>query len=86
MIYLCIILDCFFKDPNWSSRHCSTYEIRRAYLESCITNLNQTWTGLGNSSLVSYDQDKTLEQNFYEFCSNNLTQSKIVSPAQEYFQ
>jgi hypothetical protein len=67
----------FFLDHSWNTKDCSTVESRRIFLSKCINQLNETM------NLT----DKSLEPNFlYENCSQKLTQLKIVSPAQEYFQ
>lgn len=40
-----------------------------------------------NSSMIDYNKQTSLEGNaLYENCSEQLTNLKIVSPAQEYFQ
>jgi hypothetical protein len=74
--YFISIID-FFLDHSWNTKDCSTVESRRIFLSKCINQLNETM------NLT----DKSLEPNFlYENCSQKLTQLKIVSPAQEYFQ
>ncbi|CAF1414526.1 unnamed protein product, partial [Adineta ricciae] len=57
---------------SWNTEHCSTVNTRRDFIANCTKFLNST--------------DKTFEQNYvYENCSAALANSRIVSPAQEYF-
>lgn len=57
-------------DNSWNTKHCSTLERRRDFLNNCTHFYNET--GLNPHVL-------------YENCSEKLLQSKILSPSQEYF-
>jgi hypothetical protein len=64
----------FYADHRWNTQACSTVETRRHFLANCI---NQTM----NSTEILLEKST-----LYENCSQQLTNSRIVSPAQEYFQ
>ncbi|CAF1228590.1 unnamed protein product [Adineta steineri] len=60
----------------WNTKDCSTVNTRRDFMDNCTSYLNSTINSTG----------ELLESNFiYENCSQQLTQLRIVSPAQEYF-
>lgn len=59
---------------SWNTGACSTVESRRAFLDNCTNQII-------NSSDQVYDRDL-----IYKNCSAQLTNSRKVSPAQEYFQ
>lgn len=60
-------------DHQWNTPSCSALETRRDFLGDCI---NRTW----NATDLSLSRSS-----LYENCSEQLTNSRIVSPAQEYF-
>ncbi len=76
-----------YLDHRWNTPDCSTVNTRRRFLENCINQFNETLNHTIDFSLINYGEQKSFERNsLYENCSNKLTQLKIVSPAQEYFQ
>ncbi|CAF3332523.1 unnamed protein product [Rotaria socialis] len=61
---------------SWNTKDCFTVNIRRNFLENCMNRTNNTLS----SSTRLLDRSS-----LYENCSEELTRSRIVSPAQEYF-
>jgi len=76
-----------YLDHRWNTPDCSTVNTRRLFLENCINQFNETVNYTMNFSPINYDEQKSFEGNLlYENCSEKLTQLKIISPSQEYFQ
>ena len=60
---------------------------RRSDLETCIKQFNNTMNNTIDVSLPNFNEYQSLQENlFYKNCSEELLQSRLVSPAQEYFQ
>jgi len=77
----------FYLDHRWNTPDCSTVNTRRHFLENCINQFNDTFNTTMDFLPINYNEQKSFERSFlYENCSEKLTQLKIVSPAQEYFQ